>query len=145
MIAGTQKITNKHNDKIVDNFTYSDNWEFCGIVSVEALALLQLVVYICEVVVHLIRDSIIIYSDNLKLVRRYSGKISKSSIRAKEEMLSVIEIKQLISKIRIRVLIEYASKKLKDPFTFQSNLPSFSIYQYNQRVNKIRLLVENGK
>ena len=60
-------------------------------------------------------------------------------------MLLVIELKWLISEIRIRVSIEYVSRKLKALFKFQSNRPLFLIYQCNQKVKKIRLLVENGK
>ena len=131
----------------MDDFTYLDNWKFCRILSTEALTLLQLVAYICKVAEHLTRDSIVIYSNNLKLVRRYNGKISKSSIRAEEGMLSIIEIKWLIGKIRIGVLIEYVSRRLKAPFTFQSNQLFFLIYQYDQRVKKLenRLKIVHNK
>ena len=82
MMARIWKITNRYNNKILEDFIYSDSWEFCGIVSAEALTLLQLIGYICKVAAYLTRGSIVIYLDNLKLVKRYNGKISKLSIRA---------------------------------------------------------------
>ena len=84
---------NNPNNKKVNDFTCLDNWEFCRIVSIEALTLLQLIAHICEVVAYLKRDFIAIYLDNLKLVKRCNGEISKSSIRAEEGISSVIEIK----------------------------------------------------
>ena len=60
-------------------------------------------------------------------------------------MSSIIEKRWLISEIRIRVVIEYVSRKINTLFIFQSNLPIFLINQCNKKAKKIRQLVDNSK
>ena len=63
-------------------------------------------------------ESIVIYLDNLEVVRRCNREIDKSLIEACEGILSVIEIRELIDKMSIKVSIEHVRGYIKTLITF---------------------------
>ena len=75
-------------------------------------------------------------------MQRCNNEINKLLLGANEVILLVEEIKQLINKLAINIIIKYISSKRKVLVTFESNLGLFLIKKCNARAKRIRLLVE---
>ena len=66
-MARIWRITNKHNNKIIEDFICDNEWELHRIKSAEALTLLQVAKFIYDMVLKVRLGSIVIYCNNLKV------------------------------------------------------------------------------
>ena len=106
-MAGWQKVTTDHNEKINNRSVLSIEWKQNTIPTAEAITLLNLVWYIYNITKYIIRGLLIIYTDNKKVARAVNSTLSKTLQVATDGAESIEEFKRLINKLNYTVKINH--------------------------------------
>ena len=123
-ITRYQKIINKYNDKMVNDFIASDDWRFCSIKLVEVLMLLALIWFMFKVEKNIKQGSMTIYTDNKKVIRDIYNESKTTAFGACDGASAIIEICETIKELKINVYIKYTigHPKLRKPFVEDTEL-----------------------
>ena len=135
-MAGYQEVLNKYNDIVIEDYIRTNQQQFNGAKSAEALILLQLIHYLLTIMIGMTLGSIIVLTGQKLVAKGVNSDMIKSSQGAVERSSLIFEIKCLLKLIPISMKIKYAPKP-KQPTTFEQDSEVTLLNDSNQKAKQL--------